>query len=225
MPHTLIGRYIFEETMSSSLTLNGTKIVDGIEYNEYPAPNMLVKAMEYQWAQQLVNKGELRLCPLSFYQALESDELGDRLEGQGELRINSHPYSLTSLYENFIWCCSNPDSQYSTLLGLDDRYDVVIKVLNTVEFVKRIANALREKGYIFSTPQVGRVIYNRASEITLDSLQNQKWQWNVFQKSPSFQHQNEYRFVFSALSSELPQGEAICLSIGNCGDIIELVKI
>lgn len=211
--------------MSLIPTLSGTQIVDGIEYKEHPPPNMLVKAMEYQWAQLLINKGELRLCPLSFYQALESDELGDRLEGQGELRINSHPYSLTSLNENFIWCCSNhPDSQYSTLLNLDDRYDVVIKVLNTVEFVKRIANALRQKGYNFSMPQVGRVSYNRKSEITLASLQSQKWQWNVFQKSPHFEHQNEYRFVFSALS-DLPKGEAICISIGNCEDIIELAKI
>ncbi len=211
--------------MNSVHTLNGTQIVDGIEYNEYPAPNMLLKAMESHWAQQLINEGELRLCPLSFYQALESDELGDRQEGQGELRINSHPYSLTSLNENFIWCCANPDSQYSTLLDLDDKYDVVIKVLDTVEFVKRIANALREKGYNFSMPQVGRVSYNRTSEITLDSLQSQIWQWNVFQKSPSFQHQNEYRFAFSGLSFELPKGEAIGLSIGNCGDIIELGKI
>jgi len=211
--------------MSSIPTLSGTQIVDSIEYNEYPAPNMLVKAMESQWAQLLLHEGELRLCPLSFYQALESDELGDRLEGQGELCVNSHPYSVTSLNENFVWCCSNPDSQYSTLLDLDDGYDVVIKVSNTTEFVNRIATALREKGYNFSIPQVGRVSYNRTSEITLESLQSQKWQWNVFQKSPSFQHQNEYRFVFSELSLELPKGEAICLSIGNCEDIIELVKI
>ncbi len=30
--------------MSSFLTLNGTKIVDGIEYNEYPAPKHASKS-------------------------------------------------------------------------------------------------------------------------------------------------------------------------------------
>lgn len=211
--------------MSTISTLSGTQIIDGIEYNDYPAPDSLVKAMESVWAKKLITQGNIRLSPLSYYQNLESNELGDNLEGLGELHVNSHPYSTDSINEVFVWCCANPETKFSTLLSLDSAYDVIIKITNPVEFVKRISAALRANDYTSSHPQVGRVNYNRSDEVTRDSLQQQLWQWNTFQKTVSYEHQNEFRVVLSDLSFNLPQGEAINLSLGNCEDIIELIEL
>jgi hypothetical protein len=210
--------------MSTISTLSGTQIINGIEFNNYPAPDFLVKAMESVWAKQLITQGNIRLSPLSYYQNLESSELGDNLEGLGELHVNSHPYSTDSMNEVFVWCCANPETEFSTLLSLYVAYDVIIKITNPVEFIKRIYQALSTSDYSFSHPQVGRVNYNRSSEVTIDSLQQQLWQWNTFQKTASYEHQNEFRIVLSDLSFNLPQGEAINLSIGNCEDIIELIE-
>lgn len=210
--------------MSIVTTLSGTQIIDGVEYNDHPAPNMLVKAMESVWAKKLIAEGSIKLSPLSYYQNLENAELGDCLEGLGELRVNSHPYSTDSINEIFVWCCANPKTDKSTLLSLDSKYDVVIKITNTVEFIKRIAEALHSNNYSFSHPQVGKVNYNRSSETTIESLQQQLWQWNAFQKNCAYEHQNEFRVVFSDLSFTLPQGEAIDLVIGSCEDIIVLIE-
>ena len=210
--------------MSNITTLSGTQIIDGIEYNDYPAPNMLVKAMELVWAKKLITEGGIRLSPLSYYQNLENTELGDNLEGLGALNMNSHPYSIDSINEIFIWCCANPETDQSTLLSLDSGYDVIIKVTDTVKFIKRIDEALHYNNDSFSPPQVGEVNYNRSSEVTKKSLQQQQWQWNAFQKDPYYMHQNEFRFVFSDSSLTPPQGQAINLLIGNCEDIIELIK-
>ncbi|WP_254849600.1 hypothetical protein [Thalassotalea sp. PP2-459] len=210
--------------MSTVSTISGTQIIDGIEYNEYPAPDSLIKAMESVWAMQLIAQGNIRLSPLSYYQNLESDELGDNLEGLGELQINSHPYATSSINEIFVWCCANPETEFSRLLSLDNAYDVIIQITNPVEFVNRISTALRDNNYRFSHPHVGRVNYNRSDEVTIDRLQEQMWHWNTFQKSASYEHQNEFRIVLSDLSFTLARGEAINLSIGNCEDIIELIE-
>ncbi|CED58033.1 hypothetical protein [Vibrio sp. 10N.222.52.C12] len=208
----------------NTLTINGTRIVDGIEYNEYPAPNVLIKAMELTWAKKLITKGIIRLNSLSFYQGIESVELGDSLEGLGELTVNNHQYSTSSLNEVFIWCCANSNTKHSTLLGLDKHYDSIIKITNITKFVNRIAEQLRHDKYNFSNPHIGKVNYNRSLEVTKESLQNQKWQWNTFQKSQNYEHQNEFRIVFSDLSFKLEQAISIDLVIGNCEDIIELIE-
>lgn len=211
--------------MPTTSTLSGTQINEGIEFNEFPPPSELIKAMESKWAEQLIKNGSVRLNPLSYYQSLESEELGDNLEGLGELRVDGHPYSMSSINETFVWCCANPETDHATLLSLDDNYDVIIKISDPIEFVKRISKALREAGYEFSSPHAGRINYNRSDEVTLPTLQEQMWEWNSFQKSLSYQHQNEFRFVFTELSFSMDEVAPIDLSIGNCEDIIELVPV
>ncbi|EPZ7321235.1 hypothetical protein ACXR5E_003907 [Vibrio mimicus] len=206
------------------LTKNETEIHDGIEFNEYPAPSFLLKAMHSKWADKLIEQGLIRLNSLSYYQNLDNKELGDALEGKGELRVKSRQYSMSSNNELFVWCCANPESKPEVLLSLDKSYDVVVKVANPIEFIKRISLALEKGGYKFTIPQVGRVNYNRGFEVTLDSLQNRQWQWNAFQKVETYSHQNEYRFVFSKLSCGLEREAPINLCLGDCSDIIERIE-
>lgn len=156
------------------ITNSGTRIINDIEFNEYPAPDELIKAMENKWAKDLVNRGMIRLSPLSYYRDLESSELSDKNEGQGELRVASHFYNASSLNEDFVWCSATPDTVSDKLLDLDDRYDTIIKILNPVEFISRIKNKLLEMEGKFSLPHAGRVIYNRTKEVTHDVLQSQR---------------------------------------------------
>ncbi len=211
--------------MEELVMKSGTKIIDGIEYNAYPAPDFLLKAMESKWATKLISEGVIRLNSLSYYHNLESAELGDSMEGLGELQVNAHPYSTSSINEHFVWCSASPDSDCMVLLALDDSYNVVIKINDIAEFVKRIFSSLKTKKYKFSPPQIGRVTYDRSNEVTMENLKDLQWQWSSFQKSDSYSHQNEFRFVFSDLSFELEQGKSINLIIGNCSDIIEFIEI
>ena len=210
--------------MEEIVTKSGTKIIDGIEYNAYPAPVYIIKAMESVWARKLITEGVIRLNSLSYYHSLESVELGDSLEGLGELQVNAHTYSTSSLNETFAWCSANPDTDCTDLLALDENYNVVIKISDIAEFVKRIVSALVTKRYSFSPPQIWHVTYNRSTEVTMETLQSQQWQWSSFQKTSSYSHQNEFRVVFSDLSFELEQGEPIDLIIGDCADIIEFIE-
>ena len=213
----------------SSRTLTGTRIVKRIEYNSYPAPTFLLKAMELKWAKELLSNGSLRLSPLSYYQALESAELGDKLEGLGEFSNNNGTYSASTINEVFVWCGAMPSSKASDLLKLDDNYNVIIKINNVSQFVGRIALALEEQNFNFAIPHIGEVYYNRSSEVPIEMIRNQMIHWNSFQKEESYSHQKEYRLVLSDLSFSLEKNEEgtsvlpIDLSIGNCADIIQIV--
>ena len=80
----------------------GTKVIDGIEYNEHPSPSSVIKATESRWAYKLRDHGEIRLNSIKFYQSVENAELGDTNEGNGMLRMNGHPMESGSINEVFI---------------------------------------------------------------------------------------------------------------------------
>ena len=215
---------MFQEITIITSTSSGTTIEDGIEYNMHPPPSFLVKAMEKYWADKLISTGVIRLNSIEFYQTLESDELGDNMEGLGELISGSHPYTSTSGNRVFIWCAAKPDTNQSTLLGLDSQYDTVIKISDPVTFTKRIAAALRYKGYSLPLPHIGEVNYNRSDEVNIDVVQSQSWQWHVFQKQEKYAHQNEFRLAFTDTSFKLNSLEPIDLEVGPCSDIIACIQ-
>tara|TARA_R110001583_G_scaffold181006_1_gene338220 strand:+ start:1208 stop:1855 length:648 start_codon:yes stop_codon:yes gene_type:complete len=174
-------------------TLSGTYIYKKMECNSLPLPSFLLKAMENEWAEKLVSEGIIRLGSLSYYQKLDNDDLGDPLEGEGEFVINGKAYSTGSINKHYVWCAAQPKTKHSTLLDLDKKYDVIVKVSDVPYLVERIVNALLEKGFSISLPHLGRINYNRSSKANLKSLNSQRWLWNCFQKRKKYQHQNEYR--------------------------------
>jgi len=198
--------------------ISKTFFIDGIESNERKIPSFLVKAMERQFAEALIYGGEIRLNSVDYYQKLENEELGDRLEGLGELVFSNHPYSISSGNPVFIWCSALPDSDFDTLLNLDKKYDSIIRINDPLEFSLRIFSAL-SKIYKIAPPHVGMVNYNRSVEVDKNTLNSQPWHWNLFQKRLIYSHQNEYRFTFTDLSYKADSRKPLDINIGNCEDI------
>lgn len=203
------------------MTKSGTVIVNGIEYNEHPSPSSLIKATEMKWALKLRDEGCLRLHSVEFYQALENSELGDKNEAQGMLKLYGHPMEVGSATEVFIWCSAIPEASPENLKGLNPSYDAIVRVHDIEEFVKRIVSTAKSGGYTLY-PHVGKVKYNRGEEVSKDELNNQQWHHNVFQKSPDYSHQEEYRLSFSNFTLQQIDKKHIDLSLGNCNDIIEI---
>jgi hypothetical protein len=202
-------------------TQSGTKFVDGIEYNQYPPPVTLIKAMESKWAAKLFNEGAIRLYSVDYYQTLESPELGDVHEGRGMLRLNGHPMQMGSINEVFIWCGALPNISAATLKGLSSSYNTIIRITNVVEFTKRIVCALNDFGCKWHT-HLGQVTYNRGDEVSKETLKNQKWHYNIFQKSAEYEHQREYRLAFTNISFQQINKKWIELSIESSKDIMKM---
>ncbi|GEM_PF-1902305 len=210
-----------EILMSGSQTQSGTYIINGIEYNEPQVPLSLIKAMEEKWAARLRDKGAVRLSAVEYYQSLEHPELGDNNEAKGVLRVDGHEMKAGSANEVYIWCAATSDAPYSKLKGLYSSYNSILHVRDVAEFVRRILSAARDNGYRLY-PHLGKVNYNRGKEVSIDVLNGQKFHYNVFQKSPTYAHQKEYRLSFTNVSRERIGNKHIDLEIGNCRDIIDV---
>ncbi|KHE90360.1 MAG: hypothetical protein K8F52_18615 [Candidatus Scalindua rubra] len=203
-------------------TQSGTKLLNGIEYNEYPPPASIIKATELKWAKKLRSDGLIRLYSVRYYQVLENPELGDANESCGMLRHNGNPMEIGSTNEVFIWCSAMPNTSIDVLKSLDKTYDTIIRISNVEEFASRIMTALKELKYTFLPPHLGQVKYNRGEEVSQETLNNQKWHCNIFQKSSEFVHQNEYRMSFVNISSNQISKEYLDINIGNCNDIVQI---
>ncbi len=202
-------------------TQSGTKLVDGIEYNQYPPPTTLIKAMESKWAAKLLNEGAIRLYSIKYYQTLESHELGDVNEGRGMLHLNGHQMQMGSTNEVFIWCGALPNTSVATLKGLNSSYNTIIRITNVIEFTNRIVCALYDFGFKWHT-HLGQVTYNRGDEVSKETLNRQKWHYNIFQKSAKYEHQREYRLAFTNISFQQINKKWIALSIGSSKDIMKM---
>ena len=124
-------------------TQSGTWIEDGIEYNRYPPPVALVKAMKRCWAKKLLSRGAMRFGSLASYRRRETPVLGDPNDGEGMFRMAGHPYNIGSGNPVYAWCSSldtvTPDR--IRCLAKDGGYDCVVRVHNPLLLIKRVFSA------------------------------------------------------------------------------------
>ncbi len=196
-------------------------IESGIEYNGYPPPNILVKAMERPRALALINDGNIRFRTLSYYREIENPGQGDPNEGIGNYQLNGNDMTTTSANEIFIWCTSLDEVSRDTLLRLATGYETIIRIQNPLEFFSRIYNFLRENLTTFHL-HCGRVIYNRGQAVDQQTLNEQKWHYNIFQKDTKYADQMEYRISLTNVSFGLIAKDYIDLNIRYCQDIISI---
>lgn len=202
---------------------NSTTFVDQIEYNDYPPPPFLLKAMERRFALPLISNGAIRIQSISYFHTLENRNLGDPNEGKGLFTLNGHPMRTSLGNEAFVWCTALPDTSNDSLLAFSEKYDTIIKIESVEKFLERLKMAIY-KGNLPTHIHCGRVVYNRGTEITKEELNDQKWASNIFQKDTYYQHQNEYRFLLTNVVFKNPIGDYIDLQMGNCSDIISITN-
>lgn len=203
-------------------TQSGTLIVDGVEYNQYPAPQTLLKIMQRQWAEQLVI-GSVRFGSLEYYRRWENKVLGDPNDGNGMFRMNDHPYSVQSSNNIYAFCTALPIicCDRIRVLAQHGNYSCIVRIQSIDIFIQRIRDALQ--------PLKGRLIlhcsavnYNRGSEVDKPTLNSQRFHFNVFQKSSKFAEDKEYRLALTDYQIASVDEEFVDLKIGDCSDIMEI---
>ncbi len=194
-----------------------------IEYHEFPPPNCLVKAMTREWAFELVNNGVLRIHHIGYLRSWENKILGDRYDGKGMYRLHGQPMDIGSSNDVYIWCGSFPNisSQRINLIAEHGIYDCMVVIHNPNEIFERIHSALSVNCPGFSV-LCGKVKYDRGSEVDKAALNRQKFHFNVFQKSPVFYEDCEYRLSITNSTFVRLNEKYIDLCLGNCSDFISI---
>ncbi|MGM0588957.1 MAG: hypothetical protein ACQETE_11105 [Bacteroidota bacterium] len=206
----------------SERTNSGTYIVNDIEYNEFPPPSHLYKAMEYNFAVKLIKNGEIKLNSYEYLRAREDPEIGDKYEGKGKFMMDDKPMYSSSSNKVYVWSSSVPSVELERLIKIDENYDTIIRIDNPSLLATRCFDKLYNKFGIFHT-HLGTVQYNRGKSVTKAELNNQKWHHNAFQKESNFKHQKEYRLTFTDFQYQM-NDDFIIIEIGSCEDIISIER-
>lgn len=213
--------------MSIKRTQSGTILSNGIEYNDFPAPKLLVKAMSREYADSLIDSGKLRIRHLEYFRNWENKVLGDINDGYGQYHLNDDSMDTTSMNDVYGWCLSSPEIADSrlTLFAENGGCDCKVVIHDPAEMFQRI-----KKWLVQNHPKLwvhcGAIKYDRGQAVDKNTLNSQQHHYNVFQKAASFEEDQEYRLSITNLSSESlhdecfpPEKKFIDLEIGNCCDI------
>lgn len=211
----------------------GGTLSNGIEYNDFPAPSQLVKAMSRKYAEPLLDSGILRIRHLEYFRNWENKVLGDANDGKGQYRLNGAPMDTDSTNDVYAWCLSSPKIANSqlTIFAEQGGYDCKLVIHEPEELFQRIRKWLAS-----NRPNLwvncGTVKYDRGQEVDKETMNSQPFCFNVFQKAASFKENQEYRlsitnYTFECLHEEFsfPEGKYIDLEIGNCRDIASVEKL
>jgi hypothetical protein len=204
-----------------TLTKSGTKIIKDIEFNEDP-PRCLKRATTKKWAKALIETGSVRMNSMEYLREIEDPQRGDKNEGKGLFRLKGHPMTVETINRVFAFCTADFSTKNQDLLDIANENDTIVVISNILEFAERIKRASRGKGPYWT--HCGHVKYNYGSEITKDALNDQKWNWNIFQKDMAYSLQKEYRFTISFQKFPAIEDEYLLLEVGFCGDIILMIE-
>ena len=210
--------------MNISRTQSGTILSNGIEYNEFPAPRLLVKAMSQEWACKLIDSGILRIQHLDYFRNWEENRfLGDPNDGNGQYHVDGHPMETGSVNDVYAWCLSFPEITPNrlTLIAEQSKYDCLVVIRNPEAMFQRIKGWL-ETNHPGFWVHCGAVKYDRGQEVDKKTLNAQKFHYNVFQKAETFKEDQEYRLSITNSTSSLLQDKHIDLAIGICRDIASI---
>jgi hypothetical protein len=212
--------------MNIEKTQSGTIISNGIEYNDYPTPRLLVKAMERQYAIPLIESGELKIQHFDYFRKWENKVLGDPDDGNGQYHVNGHPMESESVNDVYAWCLSLPEitSNRLALFKEQGEYDCLVVISNPEAMFQRINEWLLKNHNGFMV-HCGAIKYDRSQEIDVKTLNSQQFHYNVFQKAASFKEDREYRLSITNCTFSRLLDKHIDLAIGNCRDIASIEEL
>ena len=204
-------------------TQTGTLLVGGIEYNEYPPPQPLLRAMESKWAEELVKTGLVRLRKLEYYRQWKNNLLGDPDDGQGLYHLDNYPMQMGSVNDVYAWCLSLPDISSERLLAIAEHgdYDCIVVIHAPEKLFTRMQDYLQKRHEGFRV-HCGYVHYNRGAEVNKETLNSQKFHFNIFQKAPQFQDDQEYRLSVTNCTADRHEEDYLDLRLGDCRDITSI---
>ena len=206
---------------------SGTFVVNGVEYNDYPPPDKLIKVMKKCRAEELISQGTMRFGNLEEYRKWENEVLGDINDGNGMYTMKGHEYNTGSANEIFAWCSSLATISNKRVLEIaeSNNYECTIEISSPLELFQRISKALTTEYNGDFILHCGPVAYDRGSEVDKGILNSQQFHFNVFQKGTNFQEDSEYRLSLTNYSLKKNYGIGVFVNIGNCSDIVQIKEL
>jgi hypothetical protein len=220
-----LARLGYNENMNQiNKTDSGTFFVEGVEYNDYPPPEKLIKVMKKSYAEEFISKGTMRFGSLESYRKWENKELGDVNDGIGMYAINGHEFTTGSANEVFAWCASKPSISSERVLEIakESDYECIVEIISPIKLIRRIVKKLHfflNEIYIL---HCGSISYDRGSEIEKQILNSQKFHYNVFQKRIKFCVDKEYRLSITNYLQGNYHRDSFFVHLGNCSDIVQI---
>lgn len=186
---------------------------------EYVIPTIF-KATRLDWAHDLISDGIIYFTNIKQFIDDPHSERGDVNEGTHvSARNGSRCTTRFSSLPVYIWCCTL-DSQPCRILQTWEDKDCVIQILNTVEFARRILDAIGQQHPSLWPLYLGPVVYTK----TTGGYEQTDWADHIFQKDSRYDDQKEFRFALIGKTDEESKKD-IVLKIGPCSDIVRLVLV
>ena len=209
--------------MSLIETLIEPFIKDGVEYNTYPPPAVLLKVMERRWAEKLLAFGMMRFGSIESYRKWENKVLGDPNDGKGMFLMNGHQFEADSGCPVYAWCASEPQikAERTLLLAEQGKYDCVVRLHEPLTLIQRVHAVLTGNNGSLRL-HCSQASYNRGAEVDKRTLNSQKFHYNVFQKDQLFAPDMEYRLSLIDCKLRPEHKDHVTLEVGDCSDILRI---
>ena len=193
------------------------KIVDGVEYIEYPPPPRVWRATQYDHAKSLIEQGILYLTNAELYRNNPDLERGDPTETDGTFIREGMRCTTGHTNPIFLWCTSlsTPESLMDTWCDCD----TVVCIDNPKKMAERILKTAIAQDVKGVSCHAGTPVYDKDKGGT----RTYHWAESIFQKPERQSSQQEYRFALVGEYSMIDI-ERIKLNLGSCSDIISIVK-
>ena len=202
-------------------TKSGTIMLADVEYGTYPPPSDLVKVMKSCRAKQFVAYGTMRFRILEYYRHWENSVLGDPNDGISLFHLEGNPCTGDTVNPVYAWCSSltviTPDR--IQLIAQYGGYDCLVRVGEPSVLIQRAHSALLATDLMLAL-YCSEVTYNRGIEVNKNTLNSQKFHFNIVQKDPKFVEDKEYRLAIIDTSTKFVPKDYIDLQIGDCSDIL-----
>jgi hypothetical protein len=169
----------------------------------------------------------MRFGNLEGYRRWENKILGDENDGNGMYTMNGHPYNTGSANEVFAWCTSLQEISDKRILEIakSNDYDCIVEIKSPLKLIERISVSLQSNYHGNLILHCGNVKYDRGREVDKETLNNQQFHFNVFQKNNKFQEDKECRLSITNYSLKKVYGDYVCFDIGNCSDLIKVKEL
>lgn len=190
-------------------------IVNGIDFLEYPPPDSIYRATQYQFAQDLIKNGNFKFTNLEHYKTIENEDYRDTSEGHGVIFRQGIRCNVGFVNSIYIFCAST-NSNPKELLNCFAECDTVVQIHDVTTFTERILSYCRNQGFDGHGFVAGLVCYDKDNGGT-----RSHWgQEGIFQKHKKYNDEDEYRIALYRKNND--DSLYYNIELGNCSDIISI---
>jgi len=200
-----MSNYFFDNSISASNKIQEIAYEKDFKGLKKPS-RRIIKMSKKKHIDDFFKNGKLHLGSFEYYANFDNSEKGDKIEGSyilvGRNHVQTVFATLGGSYNNYLFCCFDGEPDKNILKKFD--YDDYFEITDIDGFRNSIEKSLganssdnsrciyrKHKVLVGETPD--NYEFNEISMKLLSLTNNSKY----FLKTSDFEHQNEYRFVWT----------------------------